>query len=592
MLKRAATSQLPMSDRLPRDAGVRPAADLLEVLVELGRRVALALTPTDLARQAVALLYERFGYAYISLFLVSGAGRQLELLGALWYASPPPADRDQPLPIQQAGIVGWVASHGEPAFVADVSADPRHQLHPSLPTGRSQAAIPLMVEGDVLGVLDIRCDEIGAFDMADQLLLQAVADRVAVALENARFRAQIAHLLDQTRQQLREITALYRIAQGLTGCLKLDELLDAVVRTIPRALNCRGCCIFLLDPIQQVLQIKAASGVRTEWREAARLALGEGIAGRVAASAQPIYVPDTLAEPGYIVFDPEVRSLLAVPLQVKGKVIGVLNVDDLVPDAFDPAQKRLLTIAASQVAIAIDDACTVNRERELEEMKEEFLSIVSHQLRTPIACIQGYVDLILDDQVPDEQTQREFLQIIDRQTEKITLLVNNVLNISRLDAASLDLRVDSVQLADVVATAVHKLQGLAHEKQITLDMHLPAGLPLVAGDPNWLEQVVANLVDNAIKYTPNQGQVTLSACQRGKEIAVEVKDTGMGIPPESLSHLFTRFYRVPDGKDSRPAGTGLGLYIARRIVEAHGGRIWADSTPGQGSTFTFALPCA
>jgi signal transduction histidine kinase len=368
--------------------------------------------------------------------------------------------------------------------------------------------------------------------------------------------------------------------------------LDAIVRTIPRALNCRGCCIFLFDSAQQVLRIKAASGIRPEWREAARLALGEGVAGRVAASAQPLYVPDTLAEPGYVVFDPEVRSLLAVPLQVKGKVIGVLNVDDLVPGAFDPAQKRLLTIAASQVATAIDNAYTASRERELERTKGEFLSIVSHQLRTPIACIQGYVDLILEDQTPDEQTQREFLQIIDRQAEKITLLVNNVLNISRLDAVSLDLHVGSLQLADVVTAAAHKLQGLAREKQISLEVHLTAGLPLVAGDPNWLEQVVTNLVDNAIKFTPNQGRVTLNVCQRGNEVVVEVTDTGIGIPAESLDHLFTRFYRVPDQTSSRPSGTGLGLYIARRIVEAHSGRIWADSTPGQGSTFTFALPCA
>jgi signal transduction histidine kinase len=355
-------------------------------------------------------------------------------------------------------------------------------------------------------------------------------------------------------------------------------------------LHCRGCCIFLLDPTGQALDIRAASGLKAEWRQMARLALGEGIAGRVAATKQSYYVPDTLDCAEYVVFDPEVRCLLAVPLQTRGRVIGVLNIDHSVPQAFGPTQERLLNVAASQVAVAIDNARLFSEVVAEKQRQDEFLSTVSHEFRTPLACIRGYVNLMLEDEVPDPQTQREFLEIVHHQTERFILLVNNLLNVAQLDNVELKLSPQPLQLAELVEQAARKLRGLANEKNIELTTSLPAAMPTVRGDYNWLEHVACNLIHNAIKYTPERGRVTVSARLVECEVWVEVSDTGVGIPPAAMEQLFTKFYRVPDETGRRPPGTGLGLHIARKIIVAHSGRIWVESILGEGSIFRFALP--
>jgi signal transduction histidine kinase len=154
----------------------------------------------------------------------------------------------------------------------------------------------------------------------------------------------------------------------------------------------------------------------------------------------------------------------------------------------------------------------------------------------------------------------------------------------------LDLQREPLQLANALRQVASQLQSIAQKKQITLETDWPADLPPVIGDEDWLEQVVTNLVGNAIKFTPAGGRVTVSARPSGAEILVEVSDTGIGIPADSLDRIFTKYYRVPDKGGERIEGTGLGLHIAKHIVEAHGGRIWVESTVGQGSTFRFTLP--
>lgn len=233
----------------------------------------------------------------------------------------------------------------------------------------------------------------------------------------------------------------------------------------------------------------------------------------------------------------------------------------------------------------------VTKEREIEEMKDEFFSTISHELRTPLSSIQGFVRLILEDEVPDEETQREFLSIIGRQAEQLGQLVNNLLNISRLESGIFKMGREPVHLLDVLQRTVSKLRSIAQAKNIAVETKLPSSLPPVIGDEGWLEQVITNLVGNAIKFTPEGGTVRIGARQSNGEVVVEVSDTGPGIPADALDKIFTKFYRVVDDSSERPEGTGLGLHIARQIVELHGGRIWAESCVGQGSTFWFALPC-
>lgn len=857
----------------------QPPTHHLQTLFSFSREIIPILNPETLIEQAVSRIHRGFGYEYIHLFLMEATGQQVILRGGLWRDQPADLDSYGALHVGEEGISGWVAEQGKPIIIPDVKVDSRFKPHPALSEVRSEMAAPLNVGGRILGVLEVLSEEDDAFSEADLFLLQALADQIAVAIENARLhfgmqrrlheqtilyetsaaisanldadtvlkaiaaklteavsvggcaicqweaerntiisvaehiadsdqgparawrtsgrpipldedpvatrvlqtrrpaliygsqgdgtpwqslgwgallalpmqledriiglvelyerRASrqftnddvqlcqaLAHqaaiaierirLFNETRRRLNEVSELYTLANEISTNLNLSEVLKAIVEAIRRAMGCRGCCIFLLDETGELLEIKAAAGLKPKWRDAARLRVGEGVAGRAAEGAQSIYLPDTLKDPDYIFFDREVRSLLAVPLQIKGRVIGVINVDDRVPNAFGPDQERLLTIAAAQASIAIENArlfsemlsdkqrtdaiirymadgllmlnqhgvvlsCNpalammlgmrrgdilgqqgdapdadprlqaicepatvkertgvlarevqiprtgpagetlrprslrvyssvvndetgqsigevrvvhdVTKEREIEEMKDEFFSTISHELRTPLFSIQGFARLILKGEVPEEEEQREFLGIIARQAEQLAQLVNNLLNISRLESGMLALERKPVQLVDVLQGAVSKLRGIAQGKDIALETDLPASLPVIAGDRDWLEQVATNLVGNAVKFTPEGGQVRVVGRHSKGEILVEVQDTGIGIPSGALDRVFTKYYRVPDDSGQRPEGTGLGLHIAKKIIEAHGGQIWAESQAGQGSTFRFSLPC-
>lgn len=516
---------------------------------------------------------------------------------------------------------------------------------------------------------------------------------------------QVDHF-DELSQRLSEVATLYSLANQLTGSLDLEELLNAIVVGLRGLLGCRGCCIFLLDETRSILEIKAAAGLKAKWRQAARLRMGEGAAGRAVAERTSVYIPDTLQDPDFIFFDKSVRSLLVVPLQTKQKVIGAINVDDSQPNAFGPAQERLLTIAAAQAVIAIENArlfneilseqqltraiiqhmadgvlmvdhegriarcnpalarmlelrvadivgqnvhdpglephlaaiCApatrhertgvlanevqvagppartlrvyvtamtdeagdlmgevrvvhdVTKERELDQMKDDFVSTVSHELRTPLFSIQGFVRLILDDPKLDEQTRREFLTIIDRQTNNLAEMVTNLLDLSRLAEGRLQMERQPVQILDVIGDVVLELQGYARQQEVQLLSELPSELPRVLGDARRLEQVTVNLLGNAIKFTPRGGKVVIRAGSRANHVLVAVTDTGIGIPEDKLPHLFSRFYRVEEHRTYAVGGSGLGLHISEQIVKGHGGRIWVRSEVGRGSTFTFSLP--
>jgi two-component system phosphate regulon sensor histidine kinase PhoR len=232
----------------------------------------------------------------------------------------------------------------------------------------------------------------------------------------------------------------------------------------------------------------------------------------------------------------------------------------------------------------------ITRERELEQLKDDFMSTVSHELRTPLFSIHGFVQIMLEDDNLDSATRREFLTIIQNQAAQLAQMVNNLLDLSKFDEGKLELERGPVAMVDLIHQTSLKLQGFAHQQKVKLVTHLPDTLPTISGDVQRLEQVLTNLIGNAIKFTKGGGEVTISASITGAELLVQVKDTGIGIPAEALERVFSRYYQVEDRSERSPRGSGLGLHIAQRIVKKHGGRIWAESEAGQGSTFCFTLP--
>jgi PAS domain S-box-containing protein len=226
--------------------------------------------------------------------------------------------------------------------------------------------------------------------------------------------------------------------------------------------------------------------------------------------------------------------------------------------------------------------------REIDKMKSEFLSNVSHELRTPLQSIGGFTKLIMNGQVPDPATQQEFLQIIDREALHLGNLINSLLDMSRLEAGRFQINRKLIPVRDYFTDPVKSFYSLARDKNITLSENIPEQLPEMEVDGERLRQVVINLLGNAIKFSDPGGSVTIKVEKQKDQMLFQVSDHGIGISEAAKAHLFERFFRA-EGEMVR-GGTGLGLYISKQIIEAHGGRIWADSKLGEGSTFSFTLP--
>jgi signal transduction histidine kinase len=233
----------------------------------------------------------------------------------------------------------------------------------------------------------------------------------------------------------------------------------------------------------------------------------------------------------------------------------------------------------------------ITRERELDEMKSQLLSTVSHELRTPLASIKGFATTLLREDVAwDEDTRREFLSIIDRESDRLAELISNLLDMSRVEAGTLRVEPEETDLGLLITETADEFQRMTRRHHI--QTRLPRQGRLVLADPRRARQVLRNLVENAVKYSPNGGQITITAQQLDTHMQTSVADEGIGIEPAQLSRIFDRFYQVDSASTRKVGGSGLGLSICKAIIEAHGGQIWAESEPGVGSMFTFTVPLA
>jgi PAS domain S-box-containing protein len=244
----------------------------------------------------------------------------------------------------------------------------------------------------------------------------------------------------------------------------------------------------------------------------------------------------------------------------------------------------------TDLARKIEELSALNaRLQQLERMRSEFLAMVSHDLHTPLTAIKGSMEVLANEGVGIELS-RELLGIAQKNTDRLFRMVSDILDLARIEAGRFELRREPFDLVVGLRGTIERLRRLAKDRETTLTLHAAEGLPMVQADGMRMDQVFTNLLGNALKFTPPGGQITVTAGQQGPDLLVEIRDSGVGIPPEHLERVFERFYRVPLPDGERVEGTGLGLSICKAIVEEHGGRIWAESVVGQGSTFSFTLP--
>ncbi|MFL5801102.1 MAG: sensor histidine kinase [Roseiflexaceae bacterium] len=278
---------------------------------------------------------------------------------------------------------------------------------------------------------------------------------------------------------------------------------------------------------------------------------------------------------------------------------------------FTTAEQEILCVFVDRAALALENAllyeALADRTNEvrrayaelasaheellgIDEMKTSFLANVSHELRTPLTAIRSFSEILLSYE-SDHETQKEFMGIINSESERLTRLINDVLDITKIEAGRTDWHIDLVRIDDVLRESARTCAALIEEKGLSFELELPAHIPPVWADRDRTIQIVANLLGNAIKFT-NHGKITLTAHVIDNEVHTSVTDTGIGIAPEDHERIFEKFQQVGDTLTDKPNGTGLGLCLCRNMIAHQGGRIWVDSVLGQGSTFTFSLPLA
>ena len=566
----------------------------LIVLDNVAAEVTSGLDLEEIADRVISAVQQGRGFEGLQLLLIDREQGVLEPLGHKGQTSiSQPRQGSLELHVGE-GLASWVAENGTAARVGDVSQDLR--CASGAPGAGSALVTPLAVGDRVIGVLRATSGDLDAFSADDERLMTTVARQLAFAIENAR-------LHQETEWRLAEVSALYDLARQISTSLDVQEVLDAIVWSLKQAVRCRACSIALLDPVDEVLEIRAAAGIDDKWRRDFQLKLGEGIAGQVALEGQPLYVPDTLELGDFIFFDPSVRSLLTVPLSMQQRVIGTLSVDSDQPHAFSEGDERLLTIAAAQAAVAIEKArLYANLEqrakhlaqayaelKEADRLKDEVVQNVSHELRTPLTFVKGYVQLLLEGNGgPLAEEQKDYLSIVSEKTDIITGLVSDIMFLQQADR--MPGNKTPVSLTKLAWRALRGCAATAEKAELTLVENLPEDIPPVAGSEGRLLQVFDNLLGNAIKFSPAGGTITVTVEDAGPMVRASVSDQGIGVPKDQQERIFERFYQVNGSARRRFSGAGLGLAIVKRIVETHGGGVWVESEQGQGSTFHFTVP--
>jgi two-component system phosphate regulon sensor histidine kinase PhoR len=232
----------------------------------------------------------------------------------------------------------------------------------------------------------------------------------------------------------------------------------------------------------------------------------------------------------------------------------------------------------------------VTERKRVEEMRSDFVANVSHELRTPLTSIRGFAETLLDGAIDEPKLARQFLEIMNTETERLSRLIDELLNLSKIEDRKTVPNLQLLRIEDLIQRTVAILKSRAQEKNIEISINLPDNLPQVPGDPDMLNQVLINLIDNAVSYTQPGGKIEIRATAWEDELKVDVQDNGIGIPPESLSRVFERFYRVDKARSREQGGTGLGLSIVKHIIDAHNGSVQVESKVGVGSIFSFVLP--
>ena len=513
--------------------------------------------------------------------------------------------RQCPLKPGSHTVVGLTASKRAVVHVADVLADPDYALRETAEVAglRGALGVPMLREGQIIGVITVSRGEVGLFTDKQVELLKTFADQAVIAIENVR-------LFNETKEALERQTATAEILRVISGSpTDVQPVFDAILENALRLCDSHLGMLGLYDG--EKYQHYAQRGGNDEYvkwifREPFVPDPATAI-GHMVAERQPFHIPDLTESVQYrervasIVMTVEVgraRTVLAVPMLKEGRVVGGITIYRPEVRPFTQKQIDLLSTFASQAVIAIEN---VRLFREIQEKgqqleianrhKSEFLANMSHELRTPLNAIIGFSEVLQEHMFGDmNEKQEEYINDIHGSGKHLLSLINDILDLSKVEAGRMELDLETFNVPAAIDNALTLIRERAGRHGIELQAAIAPGITEIKGDERKVKQILLNLLSNAVKFTPEGGRITVAASPVDSMIEISVTDTGIGIAPEDCEAVFEEFRQVGTDYTKKAEGTGLGLALTRKFVELHGGKIRVTSEVGKGSTFAFTLP--
>jgi GAF domain-containing protein/anti-sigma regulatory factor (Ser/Thr protein kinase) len=516
-------------------------------------------------------------------------------------------NRTFPMPPGRGGAAARAVLTRAVVYIPDIREDPEYRLQGlAQATGyRSVLSVPMLHNGNPIGALSVTGVEPGMFTDRQIAMLQTFADQAVIAIENTRLFNELQARTEALSRSVGQLTALGEVGQAISSTLDLETVLKTIVARAVQLTGLDGGSIYEYDERAEVFRLQAAENMAQDLAEDIRRAptrKGDGALGRTAITREPTQVPDTLDDSYQsgrkdLLIRTGWRALLAVPLLREDHLLGAILVNRNTPGPFAPEVVELLKTFATQSAMAIQNARLfreiADKGRQLEvasRHKSDFLASMSHELRTPLNAILGFNEMILGQvygEVPADM--KEPLTDIQASGKHLLRLINNVLDLAKIEAGRMELSLADYSVHDTVESVHSTLRPLAADKGLEFLATVPADIPLAHGDAGRIKQCLMNLAGNSLKFT-KAGKVEISVELRDRRLVYRVADTGIGISPDKIETVFAEFKQSDATIASEYGGTGLGLSISRKFIEMHGGRIWVESELGKGSTFLFEIP--
>jgi signal transduction histidine kinase len=477
---------------------------------------------------------------------------------------------------------------------------------------RSSVIVPMLRGGNPIGAIGVtRADlrgEIRPFSDKEIALLRVFADQAVIAIENVRLFKELEARNRDLTEALEQQTATSEVLKVISrSTFDLQPVLETLIESAVRLCGANsGVIVRQEEDLYRVVVTCGMTPEAVELQKKYPISLNrETATGRALLERHVIHIHDVLADPEYRWAGleigttlAEIRTVLAVPMPREATVIGVILLHRTEAQPFSDKQIELVTTFADQAVIAIENVRLfreiADKSQQLEAAshhKSEFLANMSHELRTPLNAILGFSEVLAERMFGEvNEKQADYLQDILSSGRHLLSLINDILDLAKVEAGRLELELGQFHLPTALDNALTLVRGRATRHGIRLTQSVDERLGDIVADERKVKQILLNLLSNAVKFTPEGGRVGLTATAAEDGITIAVSDTGIGIAPEDQAAIFEEFHQAGRDDARKQEGTGLGLTLAKKFVELHGGRIWVESQVGQGSTFSFTLP--